>query len=267
MTKNLGLETERMIDLFELNDVKPLSLNKDKIILHIPHSSKRIPDYSYFTNNSDLIKNEIKLLTDHATDRIFNFTRTDTIIVDFSRIFCDVERLDDENEPMFEFGRGFYYTKTDSGENLREENHINKEKIKNIYYNKHHSKLTYLTDLKLNEFGEVLIIDCHSFPNKPLNSDLMREKNRPDFCIGTDDYHTPDDLTDNLVKNLITKGYSVSINNPYSGTIVSFKHYKKNNNVKSIMIEINRDLYIVDGMVINNKVDQLNDMLNNILFG
>lgn len=41
-------------------------------------------------------------------------------------------------------------------------------------------------------------------------------------------------------------GYSVGINWPYEGSIVPMEHYKKNKNVNSIMLEINRALYLKD---------------------
>lgn len=40
------------------------------------------------------------------------------------------------------------------------------------------------------------------------------------------------------------RGYSLGVDWPYSGTIVPLNHYKKTRNVKSIMLEINRALYL-----------------------
>ena len=39
-----------------------------------------------------------------------------------------------------------------------------------------------------------LIIDGHSFPALPLPYELNQRAFRPDFCIGTDDFHTPEEL-------------------------------------------------------------------------
>lgn len=39
-------------------------------------------------------------------------------------------------------------------------------------------------------------------------------------------------------------GYSLGINEPYSGTIVSMEFYKKDERVQSIMLEVNRKLYL-----------------------
>jgi N-formylglutamate deformylase len=119
---------------------------KRAIILHIPHSSTRIPFLEKFRYNSlNLMKKENKLLTDHSTDKIFNIDGIDKLIFPYSRIFCDVERFNDEDEIMYKYGRGFYYTKTDSGLNLRKENNKRKIKVYNKHYLKHHNKLVELT--------------------------------------------------------------------------------------------------------------------------
>ena len=40
------------------------------------------------------------------------------------------------------------------------------------------------------------------------------------------------------------KGYSLGVDWPYSGSIVPLNHYQKTKNVSSIMLEINRALYL-----------------------
>jgi hypothetical protein len=42
------------------------------------------------------------------------------------------------------------------------------------------------------------------------------------------------------------KGYSLGVDWPYSGTIVPMAFYQKNPNVYSIMLEINRGLYLME---------------------
>ena len=140
-----------------------------------------------------------------------------------------------------------------------------KDIVYNNYYLKHHAKLEKLVENKLNDYGRAIIIDCHSFSNKPFETDLIKDTVRPDFCIGTDSFHTPQYLIDLIVNGLKSFGYSVEINNPYEGTIVPLKHYKINDNVQSIMIEVNRKLYIDNGIVNIEKVSKLNKVLNKIL--
>ena len=45
-------------------------------------------------------------------------------------------------------------------------------------------------------------------------------------------------------KELESYGYSTARDQPFSGTIVPMKHYRKDQRVQSLMIEINRWLYL-----------------------
>lgn len=236
---------------------------KDSYILHIPHSSMIIPDDTNFI--SENVDAELNLLTDHSTDRIFSVDGIDEVVFPYSRIFCDVERLDDENEEMFKHGRGFYYTKTDDGKELRKLDEQHKLMVYNDYYLKHHQKLNNLVNSKLDKYGFVNIIDCHSFSDEPFNTDIDKSKNRPNICIGTDLFHTSNDLFIKLVNHFQTYGFTVGKNSPYSGTIVPLEHYKKNTNVSSIMIEVNRKLYMDENNnVVEKSVEKLNTIIDEI---
>jgi N-formylglutamate amidohydrolase len=205
---------------------------------------------------------EIKHLTDHATDDIFNIEGITKLVFKYNRVFCDVERLHDKDEEMYKYGRGFYYTKTDDGQILR--NDIDKEVVKAIYTN-YHNNFTKIVQDKINKIGFATIIDCHSFKNTPFKTDLDKDLPRPDFCIGTCDYHTPKYLSDRFVNRLESLGYKVKINKPYIGTIVPLAYYLKNDKVKSVMIEVNRNLYMENDMVVPDKIINLNKILSKII--
>ena len=89
-----------------------------------------------------------------------------------------------------------------------------------------------------------LIIDGHSFPALPLPYELNQTSFRPDFCLGTDDFHTPEELVERVETILESCGYSTARDQPFSGTIVPMKYYRKDHRVQSLMIEINRWLYL-----------------------
>ena len=57
-------------------------------------------------------------------------------------------------------------------------------------YNPHHQKLKEAVEETLLANDHCLIIDSHSFPVLPLQYKLNQTAFRPDFCIGTDDFHT-----------------------------------------------------------------------------
>ena len=136
---------------------------------------------------------------------------------------------------------GVVYTHTSLGKPLR---HIllgQRQRLIDQYYHPHHQQLTTMASDVLSIHDRCLIIDCHSFPAKPLDYEL--DSNRPDICIGTDTYHTSSPLKDCLSKVFKVLGYDVAIDSPFSGTIVPLKHYHKDQRVASVMIEVNRSLY------------------------
>jgi N-formylglutamate amidohydrolase len=216
-----------------------------KLILHIPHASTNIPLIDGYSVDEDFLKSEILKLTDWYTDDLFINEIDEAIIAPFSRIFCDVERFSDDSlEIMAKFGMGVLYEKADTGEAIRKVTLELRNKILQEYYWKHQNNLTLAVNNHLDKFGKALIVDCHSFPNIPLIRSLDQTPNRPDFNIGTDSFHTPQNLIEASTAFFKQKGYSLGIDWPYSGTIVPMKHYNQNNKVSSIMLEINRKLYL-----------------------
>ena len=97
---------------------------------------------------------------------------------------------------MSKVGRGFFYTHTDDNKLLRENTNNIREKIFEEYYLPYHKKLTDKIVRILNTYNVAHIVDCHSFNDEPLESDTDKSLPRPDICLGTDDYHTPQYLID-----------------------------------------------------------------------
>ena len=218
---------------------------ENKLILHIPHSSTDIPMMDGYVVDEKSLENEMLKLTDWYTDDLFYSDEDEMIKADFSRIFCDPERFtEDSQEVMAQFGMGVLYEKNDVGELIRNVTPAFKEKVLKEYYSKHHDNLSDAVNNQLVKFGKALIIDCHSYPSIPLKRDLDQNKDRPDFNIGTDTFHTPKHLIDLSIAFFKDGGYSLGIDWPYKGAIVPLAYYNKNKNVESIMLEINRGLYL-----------------------
>ncbi len=215
------------------------------LILHIPHASEHIPFKKGFVIDDTKIKEEILKLTDWFTDDLF-YTQLDTqIIAPFSRVFCDVERFsDDSKEEMFQLGMGALYTRCDDDTLSRIITPTLREEILDKYYWSHHKIFERAVSKQLKECGNCLIVDCHSFPKTALFKSLDQRKNRPDFNIGTDAFHTPLNLLKKAEEYFTRLGYSVGIDWPYSGTIVPLNYYQKDKRVMSIMLEVNRALYL-----------------------
>lgn len=207
---------------------------QNSIIIHIPHSGLKIPKNNF--TNEVLLQEDVFESTDWYTDEIFNTDLT-TVKTNLSRIYVDFERL--EEDDMDKFGRGFYYTNNVDGILFRDNSE--KENVLKLF-KKYHNDFDVLVDEKLKENGFCTIIDCHSFNEEKLSfeSDLQR----PEICIGTNEFHTPKWLIEKTINFFKNEEFEVLENSPYSGTFVSQKHYGKDKRVFSIMIEINKKLYL-----------------------
>jgi len=220
------------------------------VILHVPHASSLIPGdlRNQFLLDDDALALELDRLTDHYTDELFAFTHQDVKTLQFpvSRFVVDPERFaDDAQEPMAERGQGVIYTKTTAGDALRRQLQVGeRESLLERYYVPHHRALNAATERALASLGVATIIDAHSFPDAPLSVDLSQKIPRPDICLGTDTDHTPEELLDIVRGPFVDSGYTVRINEPYAGTIVPLSYYGTNTRVSSIMIEINRRVYL-----------------------
>lgn len=214
------------------------------VVINVPHASTYIPteETKYF--NRSCLSHEIKVMTDHYCDDLFDIgfdMNTSTV----SRLVCDMERFrNDADEIMSKCGMGAVYTRCSDGQVLRRIGENHKEEILRKYYDPYHKNLTELVRKKVNTYGKCLIIDGHSFYPVPLSYELDKSENRSDICIGTDSFHTPDKLVKEMKASFEKRGYSVSINTPFSGTIVPMEFYRTDTRVWSVMIEINRKLYI-----------------------
>ena len=210
------------------------------MILHIPHASTNTLDYEINNKCRELLR-----MTDHFTDELYQNASAKKVIFKLSRLICDVERFsDDTQESMSKFGMGVCYTKDTQGKTLRHVSKKDRSEILDKYYLPHHKTLESAVDMELEKKGSALVIDCHSFPNEPYYFNSDAGKVRPDICIGTDSFHTPKKLLERVKSYFLSKGYHVSVDAPYSGSMVPLKHYKKEKNVHSIMIEVNRKLYM-----------------------
>jgi N-formylglutamate amidohydrolase len=241
------------------------------IITHIPHSSTKIPveDCDNFLRPMPELFQEINKLNDHFTDELFqsDLNNVTALIFPVNRFLVDVERFEDDAlEPMSSKGMGALYTHDSQGIRFRSEfNHEQRESLLNKYYRPHHNQLNTLANKAINSFDRCLIIDAHSFPNIPLPCDISQKMPRPDICLGTDRFHTPQWVTDLVKVQFEKSGYDVGINFPYEGTMVPMSLYNKDRRLISLMIEINRRIYLTDDyQIISNKFDALRECINNI---
>jgi N-formylglutamate amidohydrolase len=220
-----------------------------QVIINIPHASASIPECErkkLSLGTTDL-RRELLRMTDWYADELFDMgADASGLIFPVSRLVCDPERFaDDADEPMAAKGMGAVYTRTSDGRPLRSSlDAEERQRLLRRYYVPHHETLEQLVREALEASGRCLIIDAHSFPSSPLPCDMDQAPLRPDICIGTDPFHTPEWLQRTAVAAFGDLGWRVELNRPYAGTIVPGSFCQKDARVHSIMVEVNRSLYM-----------------------
>ncbi|MEY3668288.1 MAG: hypothetical protein RL572_1828 [Pseudomonadota bacterium] len=220
------------------------------VVLHIPHDSTCIPSKvrDQFALSDAELDDEILKMTDHHTHDLFakGVSSCQVVAAPVSRLVVDVERFEDDTlEPMSDVGMGVVYTQTHDAETLRKPiSQAQRQALLDDWYYPHHRQLANAVDQALRCHGHCLIIDCHSYPEKALPYESLQNANRPDICIGTDDYHTPQKLTNWLINYFERASRSVSVNIPFAGALVPHRWYHLDKQVESVMIEVRRDTYM-----------------------
>lgn len=215
------------------------------ILFHVPHSSLKIPNiyWSICIRGKKYINNSNIVLSDFLTDQLIP-SRCHKLVFKYSKLFCDVEKFkDDSKEIMFRKGMGVIYT-NDCDNIITIPNKKYKRKIIKSYYDKYHNKLDKMVTQIIKKYNKCIIIDFHSFSNEMVGK-ILNAKNNPDICVGVDNTYTDKKLMEFTINHFKKYGYSVKVNKPYSGTMIPNKFFnKKEEKLSSIMIEINKKIYL-----------------------
>ena len=220
------------------------------MILHVPHASRLVPAdvrRTLLLDDAELDR-ELTRMTDAWTDELFlGAAGGDDAAVVFpvSRLVVDPERFEDDAlEPMARVGMGAVYTKTSQGGRLRGPLAAGERRaLLERFYRPHHAALEEAVAGELERNGNALVVDCHSFPSAPLPYETNRSGPRPQICIGTDAFHTPAALAATARRLFEAEGFSVALDTPFSGSIVPRCWYRSDRAVRSLMVEVRRDLF------------------------
>ena len=221
------------------------------VILHVPHSSTRIPPQaraSIVLDDAGLAE-ELRRMTDAHTELLARRAAAASgaapwlFVNGLSRLVIDPERFPNEREEMLEVGMGAVYTATSQRALLREPDDDRDRALIADYFDPYAAALTDVVDERLRAAGHVVIIDVHSYPRLPLPYERHAGDRRPQICVGVDADHTPRWLQNAALRACRDLG-EVVVNEPFQGTYVPLKHYGLDTRVSSLMVEIRRDLYL-----------------------
>lgn len=144
-------------------------------------------------------------------------------------------------------GLGLLKAKSRYGEPVHERKLTVAEVMERLdgYHRPYHAELKRNLDALKAEFGFVYHLSCHcmSAVGAPTHPDAGQE--RADFCLGDINGTSASREFIEWVQKLIEqRGYSCTINMPYSGGEINARYGAPKDGIESIMVEINKKLFM-----------------------
>ncbi|MEM9433690.1 MAG: N-formylglutamate amidohydrolase [Pseudomonadota bacterium] len=118
------------------------------------------------------------------------------------------------------------------------------------YWRPYHDQLQTLLDATRNEFGEAILVDCHSMPHEATDAILRPGFPRAEIILG-DRFgaSASSTLVDQVEDIFLNAGLKVSRNAPFAGAYITQHYGRPSKRQHAIQIEIDRSLYMNEQLV------------------
>lgn len=230
------------------------------VVFASPHSGREMPDG--FVESSILDQLQIRSSEDAFVDKLYAGAPemgAPLFVAKFSRAYIDLNRSADELDPGLIEGLARKTTnpRVVSGLGViprvvANGRHIYRGKIPledayariSNYWRPYHDGLQALIDETAREFGEAILIDCHSMPHEALEN-VNVDGARPDIVIG-DRFGAScrESISDRVAQSFTSRGLKVLRNVPFAGAFIAQHYGRPSIGRHAIQIEINRALYM-----------------------
>jgi N-formylglutamate amidohydrolase len=222
------------------------------ILLSSPHSGIAFPNELTEEYKKELIEQPDD--TDWFVDKLYDFAPAigiTTISAVYSRWVIDLNR-DPESKPLYTDGRiitalcpttNFFGNLIYSdGRTEVAQDEVERRVAK--YYTPYHRKVEQLlTDLK-NQFGKVLLWDCHSIRQYV---PTIRKEKFPDLILGdADGTSASPGLIEAAISGLEDSTYQVNHNYPFKGGYITRYFGKPSENQHALQLEMSKVKYMND---------------------
>ena len=229
------------------------------LIVTIPHTGEELVEESTWLRN--LPENILMYDVDRFADRLYKpaldqyqIPRVTTpyhrYVVDCNRWISDVDAdsVEGSHHPSGEYPTGLHWRQTTGGyillkKPLTQQTH---QKLVKKYYNCFFEDVDALfKQLKSKKAEKIYHLDIHSMPSKGTQVHRDPGKLRSDIVIGDIYGKTSSPQWTEQVKSAYqAQGFTVSLNTPYIGGTIIEKYGHLQQGHQSLMIEINRNLYM-----------------------
>ncbi|WP_407491748.1 N-formylglutamate amidohydrolase [Pseudooceanicola sp. MF1-13] len=113
------------------------------------------------------------------------------------------------------------------------------------YWHPYHGALQDLLTNARQQFGQAILIDCHSMPHEAVDCVVRAGSTRPDVVLG-DRFgaSASSDIVDRVEQALTDAGLTVARNTPFAGAFVTQNYGRPSREQHALQIEIDRALYM-----------------------
>lgn len=236
-------------------------LRTSSVVFASPHSGNDYPDW--FLRQSILNARKIRSSEDAFVDRLFDIAPdlgAPLLRSGAPRAFIDYNRSADEldpaliagirwvgNNPRVASGLGVIPRVVANGQPI----YRGKLQLKDAesrlqsYWHPYHQTLQSLLDEARQDFGEAILIDCHSMPREAIENVRMRNGKRPEIVLG-DRFGASarSEIVDGIEEAFAKAGFVVSRNTPFAGAYVTQHYGRPLRGQHTVQIEIDRSLYM-----------------------
>ena len=256
--------------MIQSSDVIKITSGAEKdsfLIFDSPHSGMIYP--ANFTH--DCPRADLDRTADHYVDELFAFAPelgASLLSALFPRSYVDVNRAANDLDPLLiddipqihlddppidyrsPIGYGVLRRLVQRGHRIYDKkiSWAEAEHRLQNYYHPYHDALANLVTETHRRHGYAVHINCHAMPSRvamTTSSGFGLWSRSVDICLGTLNSCSADDaVTRELERILKSKGYRVSLNDPYKGAELIRRTGHPQSHIHAIQIELNKQLYM-----------------------
>ncbi|MEO0691745.1 MAG: N-formylglutamate amidohydrolase [Pseudomonadota bacterium] len=241
-------------------------LRTTNVVFASPHSGR---DYGWgFLRRSMLDERTIRSSEDAFVDMLFDAAPScgaPLLAACAPRAFVDLNRSADEldpaliegvskpaHNPRVSSGLGVIPRVVANGRTIYRGKIMLREAQTRIrdHWRPYHDQLQSLLNESLNEFGETILIDCHSMPHEALDAVVHPHGVRPEIVLG-DRFGAAarSDVVDRVEAAFADAGLCVVRNAPFAGAYTTQHYGRPSRGQHVIQIEIDRSLYMNENTI------------------
>jgi N-formylglutamate amidohydrolase len=122
------------------------------------------------------------------------------------------------------------------------------------YWRPYHTTLQALLDQARQQFGQAILVDCHSMPHEAMDGVARRNSRRPEIVLG-DRFGAAAgaDVVERVEAAFAGAGLVVTRNAPFAGAFVTQAYGRPSRQQHAVQIEIDRSVYMDERRIRPNR--------------